>query len=152
MKGKQTRLQRACSLIYGRLPYSDNFILDQNLENFVSSYQNHEVLFPGGQKITGPIYTCPGFIKDSKSKEKEDSADKGFTEAEARKRKRKEKEDFVAKTYKYKLMLGRAAHETIAVINVDNKNYFQPIELIQNLTKEYIKLMFAPYELTRNLP
>lgn len=114
-----------CTLLYGRQTYSDKFIVDTETKNFKCKPEYQNVLFPNGMIIFNETYICAGFLAN---------------------------EDPPVQTEKYRLMPGSGKNDVILVIYNDETNIVMAVELIDNLHKDYIDLMFPPKYVNLKLP
>lgn len=122
LSSKHTRLQRICTLLYG--PYSNNFQVHTNADNFRYRVQYQIVLFPNGKTIIAPTYPCVGFLTNKYPP---------------------------VTTKKYQLMPGVEKHDVILVTYDDKTDILKAKKLIANLYKEYLDFVF-PRHILSNLP
>lgn len=106
-----------CTLLYGRQPYSEDFSVDTDEKNYnICKAQCRQVFFPNGEIICAKIHICAGFLVNKYPP---------------------------MRTEKYQLILGGLEmNDVILVIHNDNNNKLEAIELIQNLSRDYIDFMF----------
>lgn len=106
-----------CILLYGRQPYSNDFVVDTEENYIIGNAQYQNVFFPNEETVYAQTHICAGFLVN---------------------------EEPPMKTEKYQLMLGGLGkNDVILVIYNDNNNKLEAKELIQNLSKAYIDLMFS---------
>lgn len=102
-------------MLYGRQPYSQNFIVDTYADNFRGNAKYEEVFLSNERTVIASTHICAGFLANV---------------------------DPPVRTQKYKLMPGLKNNDVILIIYNNERSRLEAIELISNLYTTYIDLMF----------